>query len=447
MNPKLVENISLNELTAEIWLPGETIILNVSGWDKESRLQFAREAMASKTPGSPFELAAQYMMARFNARLIIHPSDEAAGATMLNSSILAVDARQSGDDAAAHDKNKIPRVAACAASLLQDAGLWAEPAKQHGQSPAKLRGSARAALAELAAMTKIEAMEAEERRSIIHVIFEPSSFMSIQSHGVDKRLASQVASWPEGARHVDYACRGPSANPHQWIADLIARAMLTRYSWGEDVFDKWDNPKSEPDASSHERPNALAMALAAVEALPAMESLPKFDGMEPFPEREYSASFCNNKWKKPEMEGLDILDALLSEELAGRGGQQADAGGLARLILGVLREAIIEPGRSAKLLPLVLGGVGGQGDARFSRPNKFSATQAASIAQAIAKSDPSFDLHAIQWSKEAAKSDAGLEILKKSMPRAWSMLLACEALPIERAAGPSTAPSKKGPRI
>lgn len=456
MHPKIVENVSLvsSGTTVELWLPSETLLIaatmrSICEWQR-----FAREAMDANDPASTMGLAAQYIKSRFNAALVIHPSENDPAKKMLNSSIFAVDARESEAFATATERDKVSPLAGCVISMLKDAGFYAEVASPQAakEAPTLYPASIRGAMQELAEMTESEAKEAEDRRWTIQQMFKPDARERIDAHGKAKRLALDVVGWPSGGNHVDYACRGAEAKPGQWIADLIARAMVTQYGWEESLWEgasARDRTQGASPAPGHERHNALAMALAAVEALPAMEQIPRFDGREPFPERFYSRKFENNAWKKPKLEGLDMLDALLSPELAGKGGycgQGVDRDVLTRLILASLKGARLDAGRSAKLLPLILCGQPDLGFARGSA-NGFQAGEATAIAKAVAKADPGFDLDGIDWSSGRMSSSECKAIVMEKASQAWEALREIERLSIERAAGPAPGRATKSPRI
>lgn len=448
MATKLTDNVDLigGCFTAEVWLPGETIVISAFMWDLDKWMAFAREAMAAKDPESPMGAAGKYVKARFGAKLVIHPEDEEQGLMKFNSSLFAIDAR--GKSRAVRDpghwKEELPRVAEFAVSMLADAGFNAELASAVELQREQPRVAARSVIKELALMTTREATASKERFRTIDAIFNPDERRNVEESGTARMRAETVAEWPDAAASIDFACRGEKAKPHQWIADLVARAMLTQYVKSTCEWSGLGDKTSI--GTGRERRNALAMALAAITALPAMESIPVFDGNEPFPERPYAKKFKEGCWKKPDLAGMDMLDALLSPELSSRVSMGRDDL-LIRLIIATLKRTPIQHGRSAELLPMVLGGQKALGFC--DEKNDFEPKEAAAIAAAIAGADPGFSLASIDWSggSSGITSAECVDLIAKENPAAWEALLAREKSILDVAAGPARKLPKRAARI
>lgn len=447
MATKLTDNVDLigGCFTAEVWLPSETIVISAFMWDLDKWIAFAREAMGAKDPESPMGAAGQYLKARFGAKLVIHPKDEALGLMLFNSSLLAIDARGKSSSVRAPKggEKDAPRVAEFVISMLADAGFTASVANAVELPREQPRVAGRCVIEDLARMTTAEAKASAKRFWTIDGIFNPDE-RDVEESGTARMHAKTVAGWPSAAASIDFACRGEKAKPHQWIADLIARAMLTQYVKSTC---EWSGLRDETSiGTGRERSNALAMALAAITALPAMESIPVFDGNEPFPERPYAKKFKEGCWKKPDLAGMDMLDALLSPELSSRVSMGWDDL-LIRLIIATLKRTPIQHGRSAELLPMVLGGQKALGFC--DEKNDFEPKEAAAIAAAIAGADPGFSLASIDWSggSSGITSAECVDLIAKENPAAWEALLAREKSILDVAAGPARKLPKRAARI
>lgn len=447
MATKLTDNVDFGgTFTAEVWLPRETIVISAFMLEMDKWSAFAREAMDAKKQDAPMWAAAQYAKARFGAELVIHPKDDGQSLMLLNSSLLAIDARGSGGAIRPPRRGQkdAPRVAAFAMSILADAGFKTSLASDIDLQREQPRVAAHAFIQELALMTAAEAEASSKRFWTINSMFNSSEMRDVEESGMAKIYAEIVAGWPDAATSIDLAGRGAAAKPHQWVADLVARAMLAQYVKANS---EWGGREREISlGAGRERSNALAMALAAITALPAMESIPVFDGKEPFPEREYAKEFKEGCWKKPDLAGMDMLDALLSSELASRMSMGRD-GLLIRLITALLERTPIEHGRSAELLPMVLGGQKALGFC--DEKNDFDPEEAAAIAAAIARADPGFSLGGIDWSGGSGgiTSAECVDLIATENPDAWEALLEREKSVLAIAAGPASKGIKRALRI